>query len=230
VDTKTIEDALARELTDNFDEHLKRVLEKLPAVQQAAVEELFQVPGMGSAAKKLMLREMAKVAPMVGGIIKRAAAAMPAAAASGHIQGLTKLFAEGRAVPDGFEVPSWSIHQFPPHSVLLGDGVVFAIGPGEARGALGRFTKDYIAVYAPISDTCVLIGHRDRSGPVLRLDDINEASVQLSLDTFFASQSTDVERDLVAQIGSGQPILSDDELQRIARESWSKLGTPRLDA
>lgn len=229
VDPKTIEHAFGREIATNFDQHLERLLEKLPAEQRAAAERLLQSPGIAGAVKEHVLREMTKVAPMVGGMLKPAAAAMQGAAANGHIQGLTKLFAEGKAVPDGFEVPSWSMQQFSPHSVLLGDGVVFAVGPGEARGALGRFTKDYVAIYAPISHACVLIGRRDRSGQVLGLDDINEASAKLSLDTFFASRSTDVERGLAGQIGTGQPILSDEELRHIAEESWNKLGVPRSD-
>jgi len=226
VDDKTITDAFGRAITNNFDRYLDDFLSKLPAGQQLAIKHLLQLPGVSEAVRDHVRREVGMTVPMVRTLLEQAAKVMPNAAESGQIQAFTKFFAEGKAVPDTFKVPIWSIEQFSPKSVVLGDIVLFATGPDANCGAVGRFTKDFVAIYFPISHESVLVGRRDEASPVLGLAGINAASAQLSLDTFFASKRTDMELGLVPQIGSGEPILPEDELRRIVGGAWNSLGKP----
>src|SRR5262249_20840262 len=107
VDSKTMERAFEREIASNFDQHLKGIVEKLPPHQRAAAEKLFQSPGMAEAAKQHALRGMANAVPVVAEALKHVAAGIQGAAATGQVQGLTKLFAEGKAVPVALDVPIW---------------------------------------------------------------------------------------------------------------------------
>jgi hypothetical protein len=226
-DGKTITEAFGREIANNFDHHLDEVLAKLPPAQRALIRKMLAQPGASEAAREHVLGEIEAAVPMVEAMLEQASGGMQDAAESGHVKGLMKAFAEGKQVPDRFEVSHWSIERFDANSVVLGDGVVFAAGPDGDLGALGKFTKDFAAVYAPIGHDRVLVGKREEGTPTLGIDEVNVASVQHSLDTFFASRRTDVEVKLAEEIATGEPILSDEELRRIAGDSWKSLGEPR---
>ena len=229
VDGKTITDAFGREIANNLDHHLDAILAKLSPAQRAHAQQAMRLPGVSDAMKTYALREVAKSVPMVGAVLGQVGGLIQGAAESGHVKGLMKLFAEGKVVPEKFEVPNWTVELFEGNSVVLGDGVVFATGPNGDWGTLGKFTRSYAEVYAPISHDRVLVGKRNKGTQTLGLAEINAASVQLSLDTFFASRRTDTEVNLADQIGTGEPILSNEELARIAGDSWKSVGDPRAD-
>lgn len=226
VDDQTKTDALGREISNNFDQHLDEVLASLPPRKRATVRQQLDRPGALDALKLHIKGEMSAFPRMVHELLDHVGGAVQSAADSGHIKGLTKLFAEGKGVPANLEVPNWSVAHFDPNTVVLGDGAVFAIGSDGECGTLGRFTGSYSAIYAPIAHDRVLVGRRDGGAPILGFAEINATSVRLSFDTFFASQRTDVEDKLATQIGTGEPLLSDDEFGQIACDSWKSLGGP----
>ena len=227
VDEQTVAEAFERNIDKNFDRLLEAELAKYPASHQALIRDAMSAPGTPEAMKEHVLKEVAKSVPQVDGILGKIGALVGKATDSGHVKALVELLAEGKGVPDSFQVPHWSIEQFKPNTVVLGDCAVFAVGPGGDSGALGKFTKNFESLYAPISHDRVLVGRRDTGGRVFCLDEINVASVQCSLQAFFASRSTRMEVELSSQIETGAPILSDDELAQIAKESWSNLGAAR---
>jgi len=227
VEDQTIAAAFGREITNNFAHHLDAFLAKLPPAQQAAIRQGLTQPGVSEAVRDYVRGEMGKSVPMVGAILGQLGGVIQDAAESGHVKGLTKLFAEGKAVPEKFDVPHWTVEVFDANSVVLGDAVVFATGPEGDAGTLGKYTQSYAQVYAPFGHDRVLVGTRTKGMPTLGLAAINAASAQLSLDTFFASRRTDAEDELAEQIGTGEPLLSDAELAQIAGDSWNSLGEPR---
>ena len=97
-------------------------------------------------------------------------------------------------------------------------------GPGKELGAIGRFGKDWQEVYVPIAHDCVLVGRHDEGRPTLDVAAINDASVGLSHESFFAARNSEVERGLAPRIGTLEPMLTAGESRRLASDSWRELG------
>ncbi len=168
------------------------------------------------------LQEIAKAVVQVPHILAMIANQAEEAAAKGQVRALKQILDESWNVPTTFRIAQWSVRRFASSSVILGDGGTFAINPAGEVGTVGRFSSTFTALYAPISHECVLIGHRDECPP-LSLNEINAASARLSFDTFFASRNTAAEQAMVNLVGTGEPVLSEDDIQRVVAESWGSL-------
>ncbi|MCC7399499.1 MAG: DUF4238 domain-containing protein [Planctomycetes bacterium] len=143
----------------------------------------------------------------------------------GQIRGMKALLAQPDAPIDKFAPESWSVLSFAPHSVILGDGVVFTVGQDGLVGSVGRFKDDLEAIYVPVSHHQVLVGFR-RGVSLLDVDAVNEASARLSRDYILASRNTSYETALRLQIGSAEPLISEAERVDLLASVWRDLGHP----
>lgn len=223
-DEQTIHDAFVRQMPKVLDQVMEGVLAKLPPDEARGAREALRDPRVAARIKTLAEQQLRKAVPAVRPLLKAVAAQLPQESESGHVGGLAALLANWDAESSRIHLPRWTVCQFPANTVVLGDSVAFAVGPDGETGAVGRFTKDLVAVYAPISHSGVLVGRRDDSAPILPLDAINTASAQLSLDTLFASRDTELERTLVEHIGTGEPMVPESELRKLGRDNWDTFG------
>ena len=140
------------------------------------------------------------------------------AAEDGQITALQKLLRS--AVPSSFCPEHWGVVSLAPGTFVLGDCCVFATSEDGETGSLLRFVRSLREIYAPISDSRVLVAKRTPGPSALDADAINSASARLSSAFILAADDSLRVVELSETIGSGTAVLGGAEIANVARNSW----------
>lgn len=225
-DPATIADALRRGFESDLDAHWEATLASLPTEVGAAIRAaVAKDPPL----KQRILDQARNAIPSSGAlatrVLRSAAPALQQGAERGQLKALSKILGDHSWAPSGeFAPASWIVLRFDPHSVILGDGVVFALGPQEQTGTIARFAGDWREVYVPISHGRVLVGRREGVAASLDLTAINAASAGLSHESFFAARDSATERALASRIGTVEPMLTEEDRRNHVDETWGGVG------
>ncbi len=226
VEPATMASVFLREFDKNIAERIEGALALFPKAEPDAIREALRHDPTGKQQLLEQVRgQLPAIVPHAAALLRLVAErALPDGAARGQLSGLTKILGTDQNPPGAFDPAFWSTLHLEPHAIVLGDGVVVAVGPGKELGAIGRFGKDWQEVYVPIAHDRVLVGRHDEGRPTLDAAAINDASVGLSHESFFAARNSEVERGLARRIGTLEPMLTADEGRRLASDSWRQLG------
>lgn len=114
---------------------------------------------------------------------------------------------------------AWSVHMFPPGSLVLGDiGPIAQLSTRDVWMNPACLTGDLFKTCLPIASTCLLVGSHSGPPQVIDLDQINLASAELSREVIFSAQSTAREARYRERIGSRSAFLTEAELAEAVRD------------
>lgn len=101
---------------------------------------------------------------------------------------------------------------------ILGDSCVVALGADGAIGWPFKFGREVREVYLPIDKRVAIVGLAGdgRDAPTLVSSNLNDASAGLARKYIYAPRCTQRELDLASQIGSIDPLTTDDEAADLA--------------
>lgn len=214
-----------KELEQRLDEVIANELSGLPPKQQLVARRVLS---NSTIRQKLLDQARAQITPSNLDIIFRGAAEillnhvdLGTAAAMGHVRGLARMLQpESISVPENFNPKNWHIMHDQNESVVLGDSCVFVVlGDGTCRSLL-KDLDSWKEVYLPLSKKQVLVGQKELGQPTLDISSTNLASSKLALSYIYAPQlSAEIER-LVPMIGTGVPLLAQDEIFDLIMDSW----------
>jgi hypothetical protein len=123
-----------------------------------------------------------------------------------------------RKIPEWFAPAHWEVVDISPGGALLSDACVVAISDQGEPGALLRFGASYSEVYLPVSDSQVLVGTREGSQPQLDLGHLNHISAEIAFSFLYAPKCGDEVRELTSLIGTGNFIVTDEQLDEFVDE------------
>lgn len=215
--------AFAARVEDDLDELLPAELAKLPPRYRDRALQLLEDPDRRHALRDrfrdtLLQTDlqalMHEAFSTIDGVISRSVQ-------DGQIRGLTSMLDRGSA-PERFAPAHWRVERRQAGAFVLGDGCVFAVDGDGKAGTLLASSGAWGSIYLPVSSSAVLIASSDPIESVLTDDEINAASVALSAECFFSSLCGAREHQLIERIGSRASLMSDEEMARLAKESWTK--------
>ncbi len=201
-------------LVPNFDREFSILFEKLrsglPPETQAVLIANYEV-----------IREHAKqhfrhtnIGPLLQALLGPllAEAKLPPIVKKAHNQALSKLVVQ-REGPELLAPIEWRVLSHPAHALVLGDCPVVAVG-GDSMltGAPWKFGPECRSFYLPISPENVLVGLRNPADPLLSIDELNAASVELSEHAFFANADTDTRRMWQSRVGLRWMPMDEEEI------------------
>ena len=210
-------------LQSTFDERVEKIVAPFSPEQRRRALALARAPAVREQfLKQAMEHVRSNFGPMVGLVVRMVQdrGILPSSVREAQINSLASLLSRG-APPDGFKPEAWHVISADRHSFNLGDGCVFAKLKDGGLCSLLKDSKNWSEVYLPISDRQVLVATRGRGRP--SLDDatlINQASACLSSDYIYSSCCGTAARDLIALIGTREPLLSQDELTEIVTRGF----------
>lgn len=211
-------------IRDECDGQIRQALARLPGAYRVRALELYEDPARQEAFRELIMSQVGDVdfQGFIRWFRERAGDMLDLnkSAAKGQIRGLSALLDRPDA-PPVFAPTHWDVIRRPLGTFVLGDGCVFATALDGRVGSPFAFKGTWRAVYLPISSSAVLVAAPCPIDAVLPDESINAASVELGADVFFACRCSEQEKSLVPRIGTGVPLISDDEMAKIARNSWS---------
>ena len=203
-----------RVLKDALDESLK----ELPLPHQEAIQNVLSIPAVRQPLLDLARDQVQSTDP--SGIFRSMLRELcnqnllAASFKSGQIRGLASRIEQGKA-PESFRPSHWYVHESPATDLILADGCVFTTSQEGLVGSLFRFGPSWNAFYLPISPSKFLVGTRSPSCSILSALEVNQVSAELSLSHIYARLAGNAERILAQRIGTGDPLLSQDELVNI---------------
>lgn len=136
----------------------------------------------------------------------------------GQIEGLSNLL-DRKSAPDSFRPLRWEVIDTYPVRLVLGDTCALALSKAGQPCSLLRFDKSRVEVYLPIGEHRLLVGLPDGTQPQLSPLALNRASAELASSFLFSSQR-EIEPDgLVALIGQGDALASDEDLESVDEQT-----------
>ncbi len=152
-DPATVADALRREFDSDPDALLEAALASLLTEAGVAIRAaMASDPRLKQWILDLLTKAIPSACALATKDLRSAAPALHQGAERGQLEALSKILGDHSWVPSGeFAPASWIVLRFDPHSVILGDGAVFALGPQEQIGTIARFAGSWREVYVPIS-------------------------------------------------------------------------------
>lgn len=148
---------------------------------------------------------------------------IPQMARRGHIAALEDLDSVLRKRAKFLAPLSWSIVEYPRGTFVLGD--VAAVSRHEDSSALDmpiKFKGTPQSLFLPLSSQHLLVGQRQGLTPKVDADEVNLASVELSLDFFVASQATDRERAYSQRLAARAILLNTEEMREITARALAE--------
>lgn len=146
---------------------------------------------------------------------------------AGHVRpsikkGHNKAIAQNHAPPLRVEAISsldWKLHDFPAHSLILGDFGAYANGSNQQDScALIYAVKEVDAVILPISHKRLMMGQRSGKHFLPEPSEVNRKSASISREFFISSESSDERMDLVPLMGTIRPHELDEAVESALRD------------
>ncbi len=104
-----------------------------------------------------------------------------------HVKALSNMMKEEKT-PLKFTPSKWELLESAEQTFILGDSCMFAVTRYGLVDSILRAAKDWKVIYFPISSSQVLVAFRDKKTSLLPLEDINQASAEVSYSYIYASK------------------------------------------
>lgn len=224
ITSEEVEDALVHFIRSDFDRLMDEGISSLSPEDQLLARAGSKSPPIRDAlleSTEEMIRLLPKLFSAHALNIRESQGFLNAASEEGQIEGLSRLLTDSK-VPDSFSPHIWEVHRTEP--LLLGDVCVWAATEDGEVGSLLHSKNTWHTVYFPISPSQLLVAYHVSSVDLMDAEALNAASAKLSWSHIYCSAVSESFRRLAQTIGTGDPIMSEAELEELVSDDRGQVG------
>jgi hypothetical protein len=198
-------------------------LSTLPLSERIVLEESIKIPELREIMKTAFSNQLAYGS--VKSMFSRLISSVPfddliaKTGKHGQISGLGKVLKD-RIVPAEMEEARWYVTQYPSQSLLLGDICVLFVDSAHNWGGVGRLGNNWQYLVMPFAGNLAIIAHREGEEKRFEANELNFYSASFSYDAIYCSTNDPKFVSLREYIGTIDPIMSKDELDKILDTNW----------